>query len=192
MDRDETAALLGMLAQVYADFTVDDDAINTWAMLLADMPYAVVEPAAVELMRTRATAPSVAAIRKRVVERSVALPSADEAWADVRRALGQLARGEQPAWSHALIGRVARNIGLYQLLDSENQTSDRARFVDLYSAAREREHAAAVADYRVVLRPCEPALEASTLADDLCRVLALPAPPAHTPVATGVLVPLGT
>lgn len=191
MTSDETVALLGMLAHVYGDFVADDDAIKTWSMLLADMPYSAVEPAAVELMRIRATPPSVAAIRRRVVERTVELPSAEAAWQMVRRTLDRLARGEPANWPHALVERVARQLGIGQLLSSENLSSDRARFLDLYGAARERDLQAAIADYSVALKPSTPASAASTLVADLCRALALPQPPAAEPVKTGVLVPLG-
>jgi hypothetical protein len=107
--------------------------IKAWAMLLEDLESAAVMAALKRYLATSHWLPAPAQIRALVAEAKHGRrrPGAD-AWEDVRKAIGAVGRYRTPAFTDPLVARAVSALGWRELCDSENSTSDRARFVELY------------------------------------------------------------
>lgn len=118
-----------------------DDAAAVWARALADLPFEATQQAVLRLVRTRTFRPSIAEIRQAVLELVDQLPTAEEAWEEARRAARTFSpyHGILHEWSHPLIERAARVVGIETMAYSEEPTVIAAQFRRVYENLRERE-----------------------------------------------------
>jgi len=119
-----------------------DDAAAVWARALADLPFEATQQAILLLVRTHKFRPSIAEIRQTVFDLVDPLPTAEEAWEEARRAARTFSPyhgGVLHEWSHPLIERAARVVGIETMAYSEEPTVIAAQFRRVYENLRERE-----------------------------------------------------
>ena len=110
---------------------------------LKDIPSDELKPAVLHCISEagRAFAPSIGEIRGAVSSlRRAAMNTHDSysAWQEVLQQIAAVGSYGTPSFSSPLIARTVRNLGWRNLCLSENQTADRARFVDAYEQLLER------------------------------------------------------
>lgn len=149
MDDDKAIAkVLIVLSSAYPRFELTEPTIRIYEELLADIPTEILQLAAKAVISESIFFPAVAELRKKafeVMSNQQSLPSAFEAWAEVRRYLSD-GRGH-PIVRHSkewdidpLFDKVVGYVGGWTYLaTSENQAADRARFIQAYEATVQRE-----------------------------------------------------
>ncbi len=152
MNRGETAKIVGAIAASYPTRIRADQVepmIATWTLMLADLDYSPVEKAVTSLVQGGQHPPSVADVRARVAElgRGRVL-TGGEAWGTVQRAMRLEGAYRVPGVDfhikHPVVAYCVNVMGWQTLCLSEDQTADRARFIQLFDALaleERREHA---------------------------------------------------
>lgn len=140
MDKQQFATLaIGIKSAYPASKILEDNAsMDFWYMMLKDFPYEIAENAVMEHICTNVYPPNIAEIRKLCVERcKPAVPSFDEAWGTVQKALSDYGfYNPQAAFAtmDELTLSIVKNLGWSKLCHSENPTADRANFREAYEA----------------------------------------------------------
>jgi hypothetical protein len=117
---------------------------QAYQKLLRDLPFAVLDKAAWQAAANSPkfypTAMDLRNATFELMEDASALPTEDEAWAEVSKSFGPYGRYRgAPEWSHELIGYAIDAVGGYiPLCASENAVADRAHFKQAYRGLRER------------------------------------------------------
>lgn len=91
--------------------------------------------------RDQRFAPSTGEIRMAVLDlrkMQSGIPSAYDAWREVRQFIADNSYFIEPHWSHPLIEKTVRVFGLENLRQSENGMSDRMRFIECYQSFAEK------------------------------------------------------
>ena len=149
MERDEFKILVKSMKAVYAQptFLPDQDAFNVWYALLKDLPYELASMAVQKHMLTEKFPPTIADLRAKaseVVERPAEEMSELEAWALVRKAIGnsnyhaeeEFAR--LPEVCRIAVGSPA-NLREWAMMDSDQvATVEQSHFIRNYRAAAKR------------------------------------------------------
>jgi hypothetical protein len=156
---EQTAKVLGGLSILYPRFTLTPETIAGYHRILGDVPFHLLDKAALHIGANNTFFPAAAELRKAafgLAERANGVPSAQDAWAEVCKSFGSHGyyRGA-PEWSHELIGKAIDGIGGYAALCvSENAVADRARFVESYKSylGRHRDDVAMLPEVRDVVR----------------------------------------
>jgi hypothetical protein len=121
-----------------------DDMITAYAALLADLDYARCNAAVRVLLQSKSWIPAVADIRKVVLEleRGPVRPAGD-AWGEVLRAVSRYGAWRSPGvdfqFADPEVARCVHALGWKVLCLSEDQTADRARFIELYGQVASQE-----------------------------------------------------
>lgn len=149
MEREEFKILVKSMKAVYAQptFLPDQDAFNVWYALLKDLPYELASMAVQKHMLTEKFPPTIADLRSKateMVERSAEEMSELEAWALVRKAIGNSGYHAEeefaklPEVCQIAVGR-AENLREWALMDSEQvATVEQSHFIRNYRAAAKR------------------------------------------------------
>lgn len=142
--RPEIELMIAKLSAAFPNWKVTAYTIQVYLEDLQDIDSETLD-AAVKFCRTepgRAFAPSTGEIRGAVGKlRGMAsnVPSSYQAWEEV---CGQIRinGGDfgNPVWSHPLVEKAMQMIGWRNLRMSEDQTADRARFIQCYEQLQER------------------------------------------------------
>src|SRR6266699_2988140 len=112
--------LVGRLRAAYPDPPIDQDTIDLYERMLSDFDYEAVDPVIDELIATVMKLPTVSRIRRTVIEPSLDIPTADEAWTAIQMHEPEL---------HELVAHVARLIGgTYNIRTSADPELTRVRF----------------------------------------------------------------
>ena len=149
MERDEFKILVKSMKAVYAQptFLPDQDAFNVWYALLKDLPYELASMAVQKHMLTEKFPPTIADLRAKaneVVERPAEEMSELEAWALVRKAIGnsnyhaeeEFAR--LPKVCRIAVGSPA-NLREWAMTDSDQVASvEQSHFIRNYRTAAKR------------------------------------------------------
>ena len=149
MEREQFKVLVKAMKAVYAQptFIPDQDAFNVWFALLGDLPYKQAELAVQKHMATEKFPPTIADLRAKaneVVERPAEEMSELEAWALVRKAIGnsnyhaeeEFAR--LPEVCRIAVGSPA-NLREWAMMDSDQvATVEQSHFIRNYRAAAKR------------------------------------------------------
>lgn len=114
----------------------DEPSMNFWYQMLRDLDYKITENAVMEYTTTHTFPPSIAEIRQLSLDRyKPAIPSFDEAWGTVQKAIGAYG-SYHPQEAFAMLddmtAAVVKNMGWTRLCQSENMTADRANFREAY------------------------------------------------------------
>jgi len=118
--------------------------VDAYAVLLADLDYARCNAAVRVLLQSKNWIPAVADIRKVVLEleRGPVRPSG-EAWGEVLKAIARYGAYRTPGvdfqFSEPEVARCVNALGWQVLCLSEDQTADRARFLELYGTVASQE-----------------------------------------------------
>lgn len=148
-DYQRVLTALKPLTVLYPNWKPADSVWKSYVMVLADIEPELLERAIVQLVgEPREFMPVPGIIRQLAFDlKDVAsnLPDAYEAWeqvlADISRGMGHpiAGNGMEPE-AHPLAVKAAQMIGGWRFLaQSENQYTDRARFIDAYERAKEKQ-----------------------------------------------------
>ena len=143
-DPRDIAQIIAMLSAAFPNFKPSELTAEVYLQTLSDIPSAELKAAVLHCITQsgRAFAPSVGEIRGAVAElRSLAanVPSGYQAWQEVQNQI--LVNGGDyghPQWSSPLVAEAVRLMGWRNLRMSEEQTADRARFLQCYEQIVER------------------------------------------------------
>jgi hypothetical protein len=143
-NRQEIELMIAKLSAAFPNWKVNAYTIQVYLEDLSDIDSEELD-LAVKHCRTqpgRAFAPSTGEIRGAVSELRVMarnIPSSFEAWQEVGRQIS-INGGDfgKPFWSHPLVQKTVEAIGWRNLRMSEDQTADRARFIQCYEQFQER------------------------------------------------------
>lgn len=149
----EVLRVWAMLCAAYPTFARDSapdalqQTLHVYQQILADVPADVLEATALQHIASSKFFPTVAELRTIAVTLAAPqFPTPMEAWGEVVRARGRWCRYDSngnppsPEYSHAIIARIVRDMGgMIYLQDSENETADRARFLEAYQTLVRRE-----------------------------------------------------
>lgn len=170
MNRSETAALLGVATSVHPNMTVSRQTVESWALLLSDVPANAAMDALAAHLRTSDRYPTPALIRRAIAAAAGTLPPGrGDAWEQVRAAVRN-----PDAAIHPAVQSAARKIGWSDLSASRNAETTRAQFWRVY------DEVVTTWENRVLTEPgalTENAIEAGPARP------ALPSPPVPPPSA---------
>ncbi len=128
MTSDEARDLVAIIAATWTRPPVSEATVYAYAFGLADLDHAAAKEAVRSLMQTSRFLPTIAEVRERAVEQRVALPSPEEAWGIVRRAIGALGMYRTPVFDCDEIQAAVNAIGWRSICTEDNEASTRARF----------------------------------------------------------------
>lgn len=114
--------------------------LKVYERLLGDVPGEALEAAVLQYIAEEKFFPTVAELRTKAVSLfGPRFPSAMEAWGEVRQALSRYGRYQAPKFENPITAKVVQSMGWLSLCDSENEASDRARFIQAYEVLCQRE-----------------------------------------------------
>lgn len=149
MNRQETAKIVYVMVATtgqsrFFDTKALDAMTSAYEALLADLDYASCNAAVRVLLQSKNSIPAVADIRRVVLEleRGPVRPGG-EAWGEVLKAISRYGAYRTPGvdfeFSEPEVARCVNALGWRVLCASEDQTADRARFIELYGAVASQE-----------------------------------------------------
>lgn len=149
MNRQETAKIITVMVAATAQGAklapkAVEAMIDAYTALLGDVDYARCNAAVRVLLQSQTWIPSVADIRKTVLEleRGPVRPAGD-AWGDVLAAIREFGQRRTPGvdfhFADPQVHHCVQSLGWSRLCLSEDTTADRARFIELYGAVASQE-----------------------------------------------------
>jgi hypothetical protein len=136
VDLSEAHRLVERLSFAYPQNRISDETSSFYARYLVDLEAAAGSEAVDDLILDSRELPTIAEIRRRVIEKDVKLPTALEAWASI---VGQKPSGEAVE-SSPLVREVCNLFGgSYTIRNSESPTIMRAQFLKAYGERRDEE-----------------------------------------------------
>lgn len=119
-------------------FLPDEDSLKTWYHMLKDIPYEWLSMASYKYMATDKFPPTIAELRKGVLQ--LAEPTGDwsDGWQQVQNAIrryGMYQEQEALNSMDELTRTIAKRLGWKSLCTSDNQMTDRANFRMAYEEA---------------------------------------------------------
>ena len=143
MTRTEIIALVALATGAHPSAQGKDPKpiVEAWSLMLADIPFPIAKTTVVKMCRESKFFPSVAEIiesARALDPRGEKLPTAAEAWEEVKILIGSVGPYQTPVYSCETIRRAARSIGWLQLCTGENPEADRAHFLKIYESMRSK------------------------------------------------------
>ena len=183
MTRAEAAKLLSVLragfprAFAQIDAEQADMMISVWAEMLEDLTYPQVNAAVRALFQTNTFMPSIAEIRQTVVKMQRGpVRQGAEGWRDFLDAVSRFGFYRDPEFNDPLVARCVDALGWQTLCSSENQVSDRARFIDLYDALAASQRDEHVSPVLAEARKARELTEAEALVRQVSEILSKKGP----------------
>ena len=140
------AKIIGVLKMAYPHFgshLTREDWIalpQVYHRILSDIPDAQLEAAALQVASRNIFFPSAAELREAAfVLANHNQLSAEEAWGEVRKAMQKFGSYRIPEFDHERVARAVDVMGWRNLCMSENEITDRAHFMRVYSSLSERD-----------------------------------------------------
>lgn len=134
MTTDEFDLIAGAIKASYpaSKILIDATAMRFWYAMLKDVDYSIAENAIMEFASTSTFPPTIADIRKLCMERTKGpLPSFDEAWGSVQKAIGMYGKNN-PEQAYGAMDDVTvsivKNLGWINICTDVNVSSSRANF----------------------------------------------------------------
>jgi hypothetical protein len=137
MKTSEALECIAVLNALYPGSTMQDDSIMAYAKMIEDLDVDACKAAINRLACSNKWFPAIAEIRAEVCKGMLALPDAEVAWGEVRRAIGGYGRNRTPKFSCAELAAAVDVIGWQTICNDENEMSTRARFIDAYRSYRD-------------------------------------------------------
>lgn len=141
MNIDETSRVLAVLTAHWPMFQIPnpEGTLHAYQLGLSDVPYDIGMVAAEKAIRTARFFPTVAELRDLILDKMLDFPSAEEAWAEVKRGFSHGGIYQEPEWSCLPVTQAVRAIGWRVLCTSPEGGSDIAeRFSLTYRTYRKR------------------------------------------------------
>jgi len=133
MTKQECAVLVGMIASAYPSWKPTQETVAVYVELLVDLDGKVAQNALRSLLMASEFPPSVAAIRKKVLEQMDGLPlTKSDAWELVMSMVRRYGIYERPNFEDKTVSEVVQAIGYRELCTSTNTDTIRAQFFRLY------------------------------------------------------------
>jgi hypothetical protein len=123
-------------------YNVLDETLALYERLLSDIDPALLEAATIQHIAASQFFPSIADLRSSALalqKRAVELPSAYEAWGLFLEEVRRIGSYGTPEFKSPVLAKVVASLGWRDLCLSENQVSDRARFIEAYTIECQRE-----------------------------------------------------
>ena len=144
--KNEVAGLVAIAIAAFPQYQERDMklTVQAWHQLLADIPFEVAKGALIKLLTINKFFPTVAELRETALRCTTSLPTPEEAWEEVRKTLtGDTYiklkyKHEKPTFSRPEIEQAVNQLGLEDLLNSENLSYDRTQFLRFYETIRNR------------------------------------------------------
>lgn len=144
--KSEVAGLVAIAIAAFPQYQERDMklTVQAWHQLLADIPFEAAKAALIKLLTTIKYFPTIAELREAALRCTTSLPTPEEAWEEVR---GKLSgdtyiklkyKNEKPQFSCPEIEQAVNQLGLEDLLMSENISYDRTQFLRFYETIRNR------------------------------------------------------
>lgn len=133
----EIKKLVAAMVAAFPTSRVTAESVGVYERMLADLDYGTANAAVAHLVATSRWMPTVAEIRERAFTlQSGEVTAGGEAWGKVLKSIARYGRNRVPgvdfAFACPVTHETVKALGWVPLCDSEHQTADRARFVDLY------------------------------------------------------------
>lgn len=133
MTKQECAVLVGMIASAYPSWKPTQETVAVYVELLSDLDRNEAQNALRSLLMASEFPPSVATIRKKVLEQQDGLPlNKAEAWELVMSMVRRYGIYERPVFEDESVSQVVQAIGYRELCLSTNTDTIRAQFFRLY------------------------------------------------------------
>lgn len=128
----EAQKLVGVLCAAYPEVELREETVPTYVRFLVDLDRAAVEEAIEDLIATSVRMPTVAGIRRQVINEELKLPTAAEAWISI----SDTKKGEE---LHDL-AKEARELlgGSWAIRTSDQPSITRAQYLKIYDELRDR------------------------------------------------------
>lgn len=128
----EAKRLVVMLSASWPRQEIQQATLEVYALALADLDHGVAKAAVLQLMQTSRFFPTIAEIREAAVQTRVSLPTPEEAWGVVHRAIGKHGSYREPLFDCDEIQLATDAIGWQELCLGEHPAANRARWLDAY------------------------------------------------------------
>lgn len=139
MNKIESAKLVGIIASAYPSWNPTKETIEVYATLLEDLYQTDAQEAVKRLVMASQYPPSVAAIRRKVLELHDGLPlTKSEAWELVMLLVTKHGTYSRPRVEDELTQSVVNSIGWREICTSTNVDTIRAQFFRLYDELAEK------------------------------------------------------
>ena len=152
MNQTEAKALWLYMGEIWPNYRLPASELEmrtreqVWGDLLGDVDAGIVRAVIAEMAGAgREFAPSPGQIRAEadkitMAAKGLAPPDPDEAWAEVRQAVGVPAMRDNPEWSHRAVSQAVEAMGWRQFRNSETEAEGtwRAHFLRFYASAAAR------------------------------------------------------
>ena len=133
MQKQECAVLVGMIASAYPSWKPTQETVAVYVELLLDLDGNEAQSALRSLLMASEFPPSVAAIRKKVLESQDGLPlTKTDAWELVMSMVRRYGIYERPNFEDETVSQVVHAIGYRDICQSTNTDTIRAQFFRLY------------------------------------------------------------
>ena len=135
----EVKKLIAVLSAIWGDRNMPPERSAAYERALVDLDYEPANIAAERLMVSCKFLPSIAELREATFaamrgERRMGC----DAWGDVLKAVSEYGYYRVPVFRDPVVARCVQAMTWQALCLSENQTSDRARFIELYDGLAEQ------------------------------------------------------
>jgi hypothetical protein len=141
MSEEAVIKIMKILGAAYGKDSIDPETTEIYVRMLSDIDDDILEQSCIDHISRSQWFPKISELRKESVTLSLStrlIPSAYQAWQEVIGYAERFGHTSSPSWSHPLIGQTVDSLGWYHLCMSENQISDRARFIEAYMDFKER------------------------------------------------------
>lgn len=141
MERHEADEIVAMLVGAFPDAKWSDETQSIYAQALVEHPFDAAKRAIMRLVASLKFRPSIAEVLSACVDvQHGAKRGGLEAWADICAAIRKYGQYRTPKLDDDKARRAMEMIGGWRYVClSENEMSDRARFVEAYDALADRE-----------------------------------------------------
>ena len=139
MTKQECAVLVGMIASAYPSWKPTQETVAVYVELLADLDKNEAQNALRSLLMASEFPPSVASIRKKVLELKDGTPLMKaEAWELVMTLIHRYGTYERPAIEDYVTKQVVNALGWRELCTTTNTDTIRAQFFRLYDEVAQK------------------------------------------------------
>lgn len=139
MTKAETARLLAILQGAYPRQEIQPETLEAYSAMLSDLTYEAASSALKRILATSKWFPTIAEIRAETAEDFLdSLPDPAIAWGEVLRAISRFGSYRTPEFEHYEIAAAVEAVGWQAICLDTAVMSTRKRFVDAYTAIRDR------------------------------------------------------
>lgn len=124
--------LVAVLCAAYPEVELREETVPTYVRFLVDLDRAAAEEAIEDLIATSLTMPTVAAIRRQVINEQLKLPTAAEAWLSVSDSKKVEELHDLAKEARELLG------GSWAIRTSDQPSITRAQYLKIYEELREK------------------------------------------------------